>query len=150
MAASDIESHIRDICGIEVSDMTVSRVTDQKILPIAKEWLQRPPEAVYTVVFLNAIHFHVISKGQIVKKAVYIAIGIPLNGRKNVLGMRIGENKSAKSWATVPNDLRNRGLEDIFIACADNLTGFSAAIKAFPKTEIQNCAIHQLRNPTRI
>jgi len=149
MTTSDIENHIRDIYGIDVSDTTVSRVTD-KILPIAKEWQQRPLETVYAVVFLDAIHYHVRSEGQIVKKAVYIAIGINLDGRKDVLGMWVGENESAKFWATVLNGLRNRGVEDIFIACADNLTGFSAAIEAvFPKTEIQNCIIHQIRNSTR-
>lgn len=149
MTTSDIESHIRNFYGIEVSDTTVSRVTD-KILPIAKEWQQRPLEAVYAVVFLAAIHFHVRSKGQIVKKAVYIAIGIGLDGRKDVLGMWVGENESAKFWATVLNGLRNRGVDDIFIACTDNLTGFSAAIEAvFPKAEIQNCIIHQIRNSTR-
>ena len=149
MTTSDIESHIRDIYGVEVSDTTVSRVTD-KILPVAKEWQQRPLESVYAVVFLDAIHFHVRSEGQIVKKAVYIAIGIDLDGRKDVLGMWVGENESAKFWATVLNGLRNRGVEDIFIACTDNLTGFAAAIEAvFPKTEIQNCIIHQIRNSTR-
>ena len=149
MTTGDIETHIRDIYGIEVSDTTVSRITD-KILPVAKEWQQRPLESVYAVVFLDAIHFHVRSEGQIVKKAVYIAIGIDLDGRKDVLGMWVGENESAKYWASVLNSLRNRGVEDIFIACTDNLTGFSAAIEAvFPKTEIQNCIIHQLRNSTR-
>lgn len=149
MTTSDIETHIRDIYGIEVSDSTVSRVTD-KILPIAKEWQQRPLESIYAVVFLDAIHYHVHSEGRIVKKAVYIAIGVNLDGRKSVLGMWVGENESAKFWATVLNSLRNRGVEDIFIACTDNLTGFSAAIEAvFPQTEIQNCIIHQLRNSTK-
>ncbi len=149
MTIGDIETHIRDIYGIEVSDTTVSRITD-KILPIAKEWQQRPLESVYAVVFLDAIHYHVRSEGQIVKKAVYIAIGINLEGKKDVLGMWVGENESAKFWATVLNSLRNRGVEDIFIACTDNLTGFSAAIEAvFPRTEIQNCIIHQLRNSSK-
>ena len=149
MTTADIEAHIRDIYGIEVSDTTVSRITD-KILPVAKEWQQRPLESVYAVVFMDAIHYHVRSEGQIVKKAVYIAIGIDLDGQKDVLGMWVGENESAKYWATVLNSLRNRGVEDIFIACTDNLTGFSAAIEAvFPKTEIQNCIIHQLRNSSR-
>ena len=149
MTTGDIETHIRDIYGIEVSDTTVSRITD-KILPVAKEWQQRPLEAVYAVVFLDAIHYHVRSEGQIVKKAVYIAIGIDLDGKKDVLGMWVGENESAKFWATVLNSLRNRGVEDIFIACTDNLTGFAAAIEAvFPKTEIQNCIIHQLRNSSK-
>ena len=149
MTTSDIEAHIHDIYGIEVSDTTVSRITD-KILPVAKEWQQRPLESIYAVVFMDAIHFHVRSEGQIVKKAVYIAIGIDLDGKKDVLGMWVGENESAKYWASVLNSLRNRGVEDIFIACTDNLTGFANAIEAvFPKTEIQNCIIHQLRNSTK-
>ena len=149
MTTSDIETHIQEIYGVEVSDTTVSRITD-KILPIAKEWQQRPLESVYAVVFMDAIHYHVRSEGQIVKKAVYIAIGIDLDGRKDVLGMWVGENESAKYWATVLNSLKNRGIEDIFIACTDNLTGFSTAIEAvFPKTEIQNCIIHQLRNSSK-
>lgn len=149
MTTSDIETHIRDIYGVEVSDTTVSRITD-KILPIAKEWQQRPLESIYAVVFMDAIHYHVRSEGQIVKKSVYIAIGIDLDGRKDVLGMWVGENESAKYWATVLNSLKNRGVEDIFIACTDNLTGFSAAIEAvFPKTEIQNCIVHQLRNSSK-
>lgn len=149
MTTSDIETHIRDIYGLQISDTTISRITD-KILPIAKEWQQRPLEPIYAVVFLDAIHYHVRSEGQIVKKAVYIAIGINLDGKKDVLGMWVGENESAKYWASVLNGLRNRGVEDIFIACTDNLTGFDAAIEAvFPQTEIQNCIIHQLRNSSK-
>ena len=149
MTTGDIEAHIQDIYGISVSDSTVSRITD-KILPIAKEWQQRPLESIYAVVFLDAIHYHVRIEGQIVKKAVYIAIGVNLDGRKDVLGMWVGENESAKFWATVLNGLRNRGVEDIFIACTDNLTGFDAAIHAtFPQTEIQNCIIHQLRHSSK-
>ena len=123
MTTGDIEAHIQDIYGISVSDSTVSRITD-KILPIVREWQQRPLEGIYAVVFLDAIHYHVRSEGQIVKKAVYIAIGIDLDGRKDVLGMWVGENESAKFWATVLNGLKNRGVEDIFIACTDNLAGF--------------------------
>ena len=149
MTTGDIEAHIQDIYGVDVSDTTVSRITD-KILPVAKEWQQRPLESIYAVVFLDAIHYHVRSEGQIVKKAVYLAIGIELDGHKDVLGMWVGENESAKVWATVLNSLKNRGVEDIFIACTDNLTGFSAAIEAvYPKTEIQNCIIHQLRNSSK-
>lgn len=149
MTTGDIEAHIQNIYGVDVSDTTVSRITD-KILPVAKEWQQRPLEAVYAVVFLDAIHYHVRSEGHIVKKAVYIAIGIDLDGHKDVLGMWVGENESAKYWATVLNSLRNRGIEDIFIACTDNLCGFSTAIEAvFPKIEIQNCIIHQIRNSSK-
>lgn len=149
MTTADIETHIHDIYGLEVSDTTISRITD-KILPIVREWQQRPLESVYAIVFMDAIHYHVRSEGQIVKKAVYIAIGIDLDGHKDVLGMWVGENESAKFWATVLNGLRNRGVQDIFIACTDNLTGFSTAINAvFPKTDIQNCIIHQLRNSSK-
>lgn len=149
MTTGDIETHIKDIYGLDVSDTTVSRITD-KILPVAKEWQQRPLESIYAVVFLDAMHYHVRSEGQIVKKAVYIAIGIDLDGKKDVLGMWVGENESAKFWATVLNGLRNRGVEDIFIACTDNLNGFSDAIAAvYPKTDIQNCIIHQLRNSSK-
>lgn len=149
MSTSDIETHIRDIYGLDVSDSTVSRITD-KILPEAKEWQQRPLESVYAVMFLDAIHYHVRSEGQIIKKAVYIVIGIDLSGKKDVLGMWVGENESAKFWANVLNNMRNRGVEDILIACTDNLSGFSQAIEAvFPQTDIQNCIIHQLRNSSR-
>jgi putative transposase len=149
MTTGDIEAHIQDIYGLSVSDTTVSRITD-KILPVAKEWQQRPLESIYAVVFLDAIHYHVRSEGQIVKKAVYIAIGLDLDGRKDALGMWVGENESVKFWATVLNGPRNRSVEDIFIACTDNLTGFDAAIHAvFPETEIQNCMIHQLRNSSK-
>ncbi|MBP5580971.1 MAG: IS256 family transposase [Ruminococcus sp.] len=149
MSTSDIEEHIKDIYGLDISDTTVSRITD-KVLPAAKEWQQRPLESVYAVVFLDAIHYHVRSEGQIVKKAVYIAVGIDLEGKKDVLGMWVGENESAKFWANVLNSLRNRGVEDILIACTDNLTGFLQAIEAvFPQTDIQNCIIHQLRNSSK-
>ena len=149
MTTSDIEGHIRDIYGIEVSDSTISRVTD-KILPVVKEWQVRPLESIYAVVFMDAIHFHVRSEGQIVKKAVYIAIGVQMNGTRDVLGMWIGENESAKFWLGILNGLRNRGVEDILIACVDGLTGFANAIEAaFPRTEIQQCVIHQIRNSTK-
>ena len=149
MTTSDIQAHIKDIYGMDISDTTVSRITD-KILPEAREWQQRPLESVYAVVFMDAIYYHVRSEGQIVKKAVYIAIGVNLEGRKSVLGMWIGENESAKFWASVLNNLKNRKVEDILIACTDNLTGFSEAIAAvFPKTDIQNCIIYQLRNSSK-
>jgi len=149
MTTSDIEGHIRDIYGIEVSDSTISRVTD-KILPVVKEWQVRPLENIYAVVFMDAIHFHVRSEGQIIKKAVYIAIGVQMDGIRDVLGMWVGENESAKFWLGILNGLRNRGIEDILIACVDGLTGFTNAIEAaFPKTEIQQCVIHQIRNSTK-
>lgn len=149
MTTSDIETHIREIYGISVSDSTISRVTD-KILPVVREWQSRPLERIYPIVFMDAIHFHVRSEGQIVKKAVYIAIGINLDGIKDVLGMWVGENESAKFWLSILNGLKNRGVEDIFIACVDGLSGFPNAIgAAYPKTEIQQCIIHQIRNSTK-
>ena len=149
MTTSDIETHIREIYGISVSDSTISRVTD-KILPVVREWQSRPLERIYPIVFMDAIHFHVRSEGQVVKKAVYIAIGINLDGIKDVLGMWVGENESAKFWLSILNGLKNRGVEDIFIACVDGLSGFPNAIgAAYPKTEIQQCIIHQIRNSTK-
>lgn len=149
MTTGDIEGHIQEIYGLEVSDSTISRITD-KILPIAKEWQRRPLESIYAVVFMDAIHYHVRKEGNIVKKAVYIAIGIDLNGNKDVLGMWTGENESAKFWLSVMNEMKNRGVADILIACVDGLTGFVEAIEAvYPKTEVQKCIIHQIRNCTK-
>ena len=149
MTTGDIEAHIKDIYGLECSDTTISRITD-KILPVVREWQSRPLEEIYAVVFMDAIHFHVRSEGQIVKKAVYVAIGINMDGMKEVLGMWVGENESAKFWLSVMNNLKNRGVEDILIACVDGLTGFTNAIEAvYPKTEIQQCIIHQIRNTTK-
>ena len=149
MTTGDIESHFRELYGIDVSDSTISRITD-KVLPIVKEWQERPLEEVYAVVYLDAIHFHVRSDGRIVKKAVYIALGIDMDGRRDVLGMYVGENESAKFWLSILNGLKNRGVRDILIACIDGLTGFPQAISAvFPETEIQHCIIHQIRNSTK-
>ena len=149
MTTSDIESHVQELYGIEMSDTTISRVTD-KILPVVREWQMRPLDAIYAVVFMDAIHFHVRSEGRIIKKAVYIAIGIDMEGFRDVLGMWIGENESAKFWLSVMNDMKNRGVQDILIASVDGLTGFPDAISAvFPKTELQHCIIHQIRNTTR-
>ena len=136
MSTSDIEGHIRDIYGLEISDSAISRITD-KILPVVREWQARPLAGIYAVVYLDAIHFHVRAEGQIVKKAVYIAIGLDMDGRRDVLGMYIGENESAKFWLTVLNNLKNRGVNDILIACVDGLTGFPSAIEAvYPRTEL--------------
>jgi putative transposase len=149
MTTNDIESHMKELYDIEISDSTVSRITD-KILPIVKEWQERPLEEIYAVVFMDAIHYHVRNEGRIVKRAVYIAIGIDMNGHKDVLGMYVGQNESAKFWLSILNGLKNRGVEDILIACVDGLTGFPQAIEAvYPQTEIQQCIIHQIRNTTK-
>jgi transposase-like protein len=149
MSTGDIETHIKDLYGIEMSDSTISRITD-KVLPLVKDWQSRPLESLYAVVFMDAIHFHVRSEGRIIKKAVYIAIGINMEGFRDVLGMWIGENESAKFWVSVMNDMKNRGVEDILIACVDGLSGFPNAIEAvYPRTELQQCIIHQIRNTTK-
>ena len=149
MTTSDIESHMRELYDIDVSDTTISRITD-KVLPLIKEWQERPLEEVYAVVFMDAIHYHVRSEGRIVKRAGYIAIGINMAGIKDVLGMYVGENESAKFWLSIMNGLKNRGVEDILITCVDGLTGFPQAIEAvYPNSEIQQCIIHQIRNSTK-
>ena len=149
MTTSDIESYIEEIYGYQVSDSSITRITD-KILPLVKEWQTRPLEAIYPIVFMDAIHYHVRSEGQIVKKAVYIAIGISSSGEKDVIGMWVGENESAKFWLSKLNELKSRGVEDILIACVDGLTGFSNAIEAvYPQTQIQQCIIHQIRSSTQ-
>ena len=149
MTTSDIESHLRELYGIEISDSTISRVTE-KVMPLVKEWQNRPLEQIYAVVFLDAIHYHVRSEGHVVKKAVYMALGIDMEGHRDVLGMYVGENESAKFWLTILNSLKNRGVEDILIACVDGLSGFPQAIEAaYPETEVQQCIVHQIRNSTR-
>ena len=149
MTTSDIEAHMQDLYGLSVSDSTISRITD-KILPMVHEWQERPLSDIYAVIFMDAIHYHVRSEGCIIKKAVYIVIGIDMDGHKDVLGMYVGENESAKYWMSVINGLKNRGIKDILIACVDGLNGFSQAIEAaFPDTEIQQCIIHQIRSSTR-
>jgi transposase-like protein len=112
-------------------------------MPLVREWQSRPLEDIYAVVYLDAIHFHVRSEGRIIKKAVYIAIGINMEGFGDVLGMWVSENESAKFWLSVMNDLKNSGVEDILIASVDGPTGFPAAIAAvYPKTELQQCINH--------
>ena len=149
MTTSDIETHLKDMYDLDISDSTISRVTD-KILPIVKEWQERPLEEVYAVVYMDAIHYHVRSEGRVIKKAVYIALGIDMDGKRDVLGMYVGENESAKFWLSILNGLRNRGVEDILIICVDGLAGFPQAIEAaFPNTEVQQCVIHQIRNSTK-
>ena len=136
MTTGDIESHMKELYDIDISDSTISRITD-KILPIVKEWQERPLEEVYAVVYMDAIHYHVRSEGRIVKRAVYIALGVNMDGKKEVLGMYVGDNESAKFWLSIINGLKNRGVEDILITCVDGLTGFPQAIEAvFPQTEV--------------
>lgn len=149
VSSRDIQDHLNQLYSIEVSPTMITNVTN-KIVPLIKEWQNRPLQSVYAVVFMDAIHYKVKQDGAIVNKAAYMVIGIDLDGNKDVLGMWIGENESSKFWLNVLNDLRNRGVQDILIICVDNLSGFSQAIAAcYPQTEIQKCIIHQIRNSTR-
>ena len=145
----DIERTMNELYGIEVDATRVSKITD-KLLPIIRDWQNRALENVYAMVMLDAIHYKVREDGIVIKKAVYIAIGTDLEGKKDVLGIWVGANESAKYWLGVLNGLKNRGVQDILIASVDGLTGFSEAITAaFPQTEIQRCVIHQIRSSTR-
>ncbi len=149
MTTRDISSHLHDVYGVDASAEMISHMTD-RILPIAKEWQNRPLEKKYAVVFMDAVHFHVREDNRTVKKAVYVAIGIRLSGIKEVLGMWIGGNESAKYWLGVLNEIKNRGVEDIMIVSVDGLTGFVDAIGAvFPKAEVQRCIVHQVRYTTK-
>jgi putative transposase len=146
VSTRDIQDHLQQLYGIEVSPTLISNVTN-KVIPLIKEWQNRPLQSVYAVVFMDAIHFKVKQDGAIVNKAAYMVIGIDLDGHKDVLGIWIGENESAKFWLHVLNELKNRGVQDILITSVDNLKGFTEAISAcYPKTEIQKCIIHQIRN----
>ena len=148
MTTGDIEAHLKELYDLDISDSTISRITD-KIMPLVKEWQERPLQEIYAVVYMDAIHYHVRSEGCIVKRAVYIALGIDMDGKKDVIGMYVGENEGAKFWLSIINGLKNRGVQDILIACVDGLNGFPQAIEAvYPKTEIQQCIIHQIRNTT--
>lgn len=149
MSVRDIQTHLNDIYGVEASPGLISNITD-KIMPVIRDWQSRPLQEIYTVLFLDAIHFKVRQEGQIVSKAAYMIIGIDLDGQKDVLGMWIGESESAKFWLNILNELKNRGVKDILITSVDNLSGFSEAISAcFPQTQIQKCIVHQIRNSTR-
>lgn len=149
MSTRDIQDHFSDLYGTDVSPTLISNVTN-KILPLVKEWQNRPLESLYPIVFMDAIHFKVRNEGRIQSKAAYVVLGITLDGFKEVLGIWIGESESSKFWLMVLNELKNRGVNDILIACTDNLTGFSEAIQAtFPQTEIQKCIVHQIRNSLR-
>ncbi len=146
MSTRDIEAHMKDIYGVDISAELVSKITD-KILPMVTEWQSRPLDRVYPIVFLDAVHFRVRKDSRIISKAAYSVLGIDINGQKDILGIWIGENESASFWLSVCNDLKNRGVEDILIVSKDGLSGFSDAINSvFPRTSIQLCVIHQIRN----
>ncbi|WP_182188230.1 IS256 family transposase [Pectinatus frisingensis] len=149
MTVRDVQDHLNQLYGITVSPTLISNVTN-KLMPLIKEWQSRSLEKTYAVVFLDAIHYKVRQEGAIVNKASYMVIGIDLDGRKDVLGMWIGEHETSKFWLVVLNELKNRGVQDVLICCVDNLKGFNEAIGAcFPEAEIQKCIVHQIRNSIR-
>lgn len=149
MSYRDIKKHIADIYGLDLSDGTITNITDQ-LVPQLREWQQRPLEAVYPFVWLDAIHFKIKEEGRYVSKAVYTILGLNVDGKKELLGLYCSENEGANYWLSVLTDLHNRGIQDILIACVDGLQGFPEAISAiFPKTEVQLCVIHQIRNSLR-
>lgn len=149
LSTRDINEQIQELYGIEVSATMVSNITDQ-IIPEIREWQARPLDDVYPFVFIDAVHFSVREDNHIIKKAAYIVLGIDSEGFKEVLGIWIGENESAKYWLGVLNELKQRGVKDILILCSDNLTGIKEAINAaYPNTVQQRCIVHMIRNSVK-
>lgn len=144
-----IAEFAREMYNVNVSGDMVSSITD-KVLPLVEEWRNRPLQKCYPILFLDGVHFKVRENGKIVSKCCYTCLGINEEGKKELLGLWIGENEGAKFWLSVLNSIKNRGVEDVLICCIDGLTGFPDAIKAvFPKAEIQKCIIHQIRNTVK-
>ena len=146
MSTRDIHDQIKDIYGIDLSAEMVSKITE-RIVPEIREWQNRPLDPIYPFVFMDAIHYKIRDNGSVVSKAAYVVLGISIEGNKDILGIWIGESESSKFWLGVLNELKNRGVDDVLVFCVDGLTGLKEAISAaFPKSEIQRCIIHQLRN----
>ena len=146
MSYSDIQSHLYEMYDFEISEATMSAITDS-IIPEIKDWQTRPLESVYPIIWLDAMHYKVRVDGVVQSKAVYSVLGVSNEGLKEVLGIYFGNSESSSFWRQVLNDLQQRGVEDIFISCIDNLKGFGDAIEDyFPKTEVQLCLVHQMRN----
>src|SRR3990167_7081054 len=146
MSYEAIGDHLQELYGLEVSPAKISQITD-KLLPFITEWRNRPLEAIYPIVFLDAMHFKLREEGRVVSKAIYSILGVNRQGCKEILGIYLSESEGAHFWLGVLNDLRTRGIEDILIASIDGLKGFPEAIaQVFPKAEIQLCVVHQIRN----
>lgn len=146
MSTRDITKHIEGMYGTNLSATTISNITDEAMID-GKEWFNRSLDPMYPIVFLDAVHFKVKQENRIVTKAAYVALGINIEGMKDILGVWIGENEGAKFWLKVCTELKNRGVQDILITCVDGLKGFPEAIQTvFPNTKIQLCIIHQIRN----
>jgi transposase-like protein len=146
LGVREICDHIEEMYGFALSPTTLSTITD-RVIPLVKEWQQRPLENHYCFVWMDALHYKVREDGKVITKAVYNIIGVNSEGVKELIGLYLAESEGARFWLQVMEDLRRRGVEDILIACIDNLSGFTEAIaEVFPKTEIQTCVIHQIRN----
>lgn len=146
MSVRDITEHIEEMYHFTLSPTTLSSITD-RVIPMIKEWQQRPLEAVYSFVWMDAMFYKVREDGKVVTHAVYNILGVNNRGTKELLGMYVCESEGSRYWLQVIEDLKNRGVQDILIACIDNLKGFSEAIETvFPKTEVQSCIVHQIRN----
>jgi putative transposase len=146
MSYSDIQAHLSEMYGLDVSDGTISAITD-RILPAIKEWQNRPLESVYPVIWLDAMHFKVRDNGVVKTKAIYSILGVTCDGEKEVIGIYFGDHESSTFWRQVLHELEMRGTKDILVACIDNLKGFADAIEdIFPRTDVQLCLVHQMRN----
>ena len=149
MSQRDISEQIKSLYDVEISDGLVSKIVE-KVTPEVNAWQNRPLESVYPFIFMDAIHYKVKEDHQYITKAAYVVLGIRMDGHKDILGVWIGENESAKFWLSVMNDLKNRGIRDVYVFCVDGLTGFREAIgAAFPKSQIQRCIVHQIRSSTK-
>ncbi len=146
MSLRDISEHIKEMYDMDISHDTLSTITD-RIMPLVKEWQSRPLDELYCIVWMDAIHYKVKEQGKVKTRAVYNILGVNIEGRKDLIGVYVSENEGANFWLSVLTDLNNRGVKDMLIACIDNLQGFQQAITSiFPKTEVQSCVVHQIRN----
>jgi putative transposase len=149
MTTREIQGHLHELYNVEVSPTLISNVTDS-VLEDVKEWQNRPLDAVYPIVYLDAIHLKLRTEGRVQNQAVYLALGVNMDGYKELMGLWVGESEGSKFWLNVLTELKNRGVQDILIACVDGLKGFPDAIESvYPKTEIQLCIIHMVRNSLR-
>ena len=149
MSQRDISEQIKNLYDVEISPELVSKISE-KIMPEVTAWQNRPLNSIYPFVFMDAIHYKVKENHQYVTKAAYVVLGINMDGCKDILGIWIGEHESAKFWLNVLNDLKNRGVQSVYVFCVDGLTGFREAISSvYPKAQIQRCIIHQIRSSTK-
>lgn len=149
MTTRDIQGYMNDIYGVDVSPTMISSITD-KVMPLVKEWQIRPLAELYSILYLDGVHFKVREDGRIVVRCAYIILGINGQGMKEILGIWIGENEGAKFWMQILSEIKNRGVADVLICCIDGLTGFKEAIGAiFPAAQIQQCIVHQVRNTVK-